>query len=192
MSKTRTFIAIAAVDEVPALARATVAELQGLTESVRWTEPDNFHWTLKFLGDVEDNLLFEICRTVARVTSQWRCFSVTADHVGAFPSLDRPRTLWLGAGEGSQPFCALQAALEDSLSDLGFRPEAKRFVPHLTLGRVGRHKHAGERMIERLQHHTACGPATMEVAEVVIYSSELERTGPSYQVVGRAPLVATS
>ena len=65
-------------------------------------------------------------------------FELECRGVGAFPAPDRPRTLWIGAGKGSQAMIALQAAIQSRLDRLGFRGEARRYVPHLTLGRAGR------------------------------------------------------
>ena len=188
MSKTRTFVAIEATDEVESLALSTIDRLLPFSDSINWVVPDNLHWTLSFLGDVNDVQIYEICRNVARVAARFSCFSLVADHVDAFPSKEKPRAVWLGPNEGSDTLCQLQADIEDSMSDLGFRPEGRRFVPHLTLGRVGGQKHAGAKLIEQLAATQDVPPSTMTVEEVIIFGSELQRAGPTYHVLGRAPL----
>ncbi|MCG8448789.1 MAG: RNA 2',3'-cyclic phosphodiesterase [Pirellulales bacterium] len=188
MSKTRTFIAIEATDEVESLALATIEQLRTYSSSMKWVAPGNLHWTLQFLGDVNDVQIYEICRSVAQVAAQFSCFSLTSDYVGAFPSTTKPRAVWLGAGEGSKKLCQLQAHIEESLSNLGFRPEGKRFVPHLTLGRVGRQKHAGQAFVQQLTNMNEPDAGSMTVEEVIVFGSELEHGGPIYHVLGRAPL----
>lgn len=188
MSKTRTFIAIEATDEVESLALATIEQLRPYADSVKWVVPDNLHWTLQFLGDVDDVQLYEICRNVSRIAADFPCFSLSANHVGAFPSKAKPRAIWLGANEGSDILCQLQAKIEDSMSDLGFRPEGRQFVPHLTLGRVGRQKHAGPNLVQQLADMEEPDTSSMSVEEIIVFGSELERTGPTYHVLGRAPL----
>ena len=190
MSKTRTFIAIEATDEVKSLARETIQRLRPLTDNVNWVVPNNLHWTLQFLGEVGDVQLFDVCRAVAKVAANAPCFTLSADSVDAFPSHERPRTVWLGAGEGSEALCQLQARIEDCLSDLGFRPEARRYVPHLTLGRVGKGSHAGAALGEQLAASQEVVPGMMTVEEVIIFGSELSREGPTYHVLGRAPLAS--
>ena len=188
MSKSRTFIAIEAADEVHGLALGAIKRLRPLADNVNWVAPDNLHWTLQFLGDVGDVQLFEVCQAVAKVAAEFPCFSLTADSLDAFPSAERPRAIWLGAEEGSETLCQLQARIEDCLSDVGFRPERRRYVPHLTLGRVSKGSHAGEAVAAQLGTMKAIGPGVMTVDEVIIFGSELERGQPTYHVLGRAPL----
>ncbi len=150
MSKTRTFIAVAACDEVYANALATIKSLRALTDNVRWVAPDNLHWTLQFLGEVDDIDLYAICRAVNRVASEMSTFQLGSLGVHAFPSIEKPRTIWLGAREGSDALCQLQDGIEERMAKLGFRPERRQFTPHLTLGRVQQGSHGGIALSERL------------------------------------------
>ena len=63
-------------------------------------------------------------------------FELEIRQAGAFPSASRPRTLWLGTGQGSESLGNLHAALENALKPLGFPKEHRRFAAHLTIGRV--------------------------------------------------------
>ncbi|MCH2115524.1 MAG: RNA 2',3'-cyclic phosphodiesterase [Pirellulales bacterium] len=188
MSKTRTFIAIKATDEVRNCALATIKKLRGLADNIKWVAPENLHWTLQFLGDVGDAQTFEVCRHVAQVAAEVSCFTLHADRVGAFPSTDRPRAIWLGAGEGSEPICRLQGLIEARMSELGFRSKQRRFVPHLTLGRVNKGSHAGTALGHHIAGLEGLEPSAMVAEEVIIFGSELERNGPTYHVLGRALL----
>ncbi len=179
MAKTRTFIAVEAVDGVHTQAQAAIERLRPLGPNVKWVEPENLHWTLQFLGDLKDEEIAEVCRRVQKVVADIEAFSITAAGVGAFPKPDRPRVLWLGADEGAESFCQLQAAIEQNLEGMGFRGENRRFMPHLTLGRVGpadNHAALGEGL-------SALGDlrgGQMFVDEVTIYESEAQRSGPKY------------
>lgn len=188
MSKTRTFIAIEATDEVVGTALSVISSLRPHTEYVNWVAAENLHWTLQFLGDVQDELLYEICRKVSKIAADYTCFPLVADQLGAFPSMQKPRVVWLGAGEGSDLLCEMQSEIEDAMSDLGFRPDGKQFIPHLTLGRVGRQRHAGEDFIDQLAKVEEIKPSGMMAEEVIIFGSELGPEGPTYHVLGRAPL----
>lgn len=188
MAKTRTFIAIEAVDEVHGRALHAIDELASAAGDVKWVAPDNLHWTLQFLGDITDEVMAAACRIVGRIAASHGPFSLTAHGVGAFPKIERPRTLWLGADEGSEPLCALQDELEEALCELGFRGENRRFVPHLTLGRLGRYSRATPALVERLESLADFSGGSMAVDEVTVYASELERSGPVYHVLATAPL----
>ncbi len=187
-SKTRTFVAIEAVDEVHARALQAIDRLSGDAENVKWVAPDNLHWTLQFLGDIADVQMAEACRIVGKVAARHAPFGLTATGVGAFPKVERPRTLWLGAGQGGEALCQLQADLEDALAELGFRGENRRYVPHLTLGRLGRGSHGGLALAERVAQMSDFEGGSMEVDEVKVFASILERGGPIYHVLSHAPL----
>jgi RNA 2',3'-cyclic 3'-phosphodiesterase len=179
MAKTRTFIAVEAVDGVHAQAQAAIERLRPLASNVKWVEPENLHWTLQFLGDLKDEEIAEVCRRVQKVVTKVEPFSLTAASVGAFPKPDKPRVLWLGAGEGSQQFCDLEAAIEENLSSMGFRGENRQFVPHLTLGRVGPGPGNAD-LGPALEDLANFAGGQMFVDEVTVYASEPQRSGPKY------------
>ncbi|RIK83442.1 MAG: RNA 2',3'-cyclic phosphodiesterase [Planctomycetota bacterium] len=188
MPKTRTFIAVEAADEVHAAALAAIDRLRSAATGIKWVEPDNLHWTLQFLGDLTDMEVAEVCLRTVRVAAEHEAFAVQARGVGAFPSIKRPRTLWLGAGEGAERLIALQADVEQALSSLGFRGENRQFVPHLTLGRAGRNADGGALLAQRLAKLADFDGGAMAVDAVTVFASELGRDGPTYHVLARAPL----
>jgi len=188
MAKTRTFIAVDAVDAVHAAAQTAIDRLRSAAENVKWVEPENLHWTLQFLGDLTDVEMAEVCLRTVRTAAKHEGFTIEAKGVGAFPSIHRPRTLWLGAGEGGDQMIALQASIEEALRSLGFRGENRKFVPHLTLGRVGRGPTGGKVLADRLAKLADFDGGVMGLDAVTVYASELGREGPTYHVLARAPL----
>jgi RNA 2',3'-cyclic 3'-phosphodiesterase len=189
MRKTRTFIAVEAVGEVHGLAMAAIDRLTPDAAGVRWVEPDNLHWTLQFLGDIDDAEIHEVCKRTARAAAGHELFSLEAHGIGAFPSNDRPRTLWIGAGEGGEELVALHASIDAEMASLGFRGERRSFVPHLTLGRLARGSRHEPDLAERLASMTDYTGGVMPVDEVIVYASFLEKRGPTYQVLARCPLL---
>ena len=185
--KTRTFIAVAVTDEVRQRALELRRQLEPAAGDVKWVAAENLHWTLQFLGDVDDVELPRVCDGAVDAVRELEPFELSARGAGAFPSNDRPRTLWLGAGAGSEAMIRLQAAIEHWLRKLGYRGEARRYVPHLTLGRAGRNSrpHSLAKELAELADFDA---GTMLVDEVTVFGSQLLCEGPEYRVLGRAPL----
>ena len=188
MSAIRTFVAIEASDDVRDRALNLIERLRPAADSVRWVAAANLHWTLQFLGQVDETAVHEICRSVAEAVRQTSPFSLAARGVGAFPSDERPRTLWLGADQGADSLIALQGNIETALATQGFRGESRRYQPHLTLGRVGRGTATGADLSETLARNADFQAGTMDVREVVVFGSELTRDGPIYHAMGRAAL----
>jgi 2'-5' RNA ligase len=185
----RTFIAVAASPGIREAALKLISRLQRseTARDVKWVAAENLHWTLQFLGNVDELNIPEVCKAVATAALESEPFDIEARGAGAFPSADRPRTLWLGAGQGAREMVALQKAVERRLKKRGYRGEERRFVPHITIGRAGR-KGSPQSLAEELAAFADYDAGTMLVDEVTIYSSQLGREGPTYEVLGRAPL----
>jgi 2'-5' RNA ligase len=187
--KTRTFIAIEASDEVRAGAMAAADRLRRVAEGVKWVDRENLHWTLQFLGDIDDAEIAEVCRRVGDVTAGTDVFPLTVVGVGAFPNSQRPKTLWVGVGDGATEMVALQAAIETALSDMGFRSDRRRYVPHLTIGRVGGRSGGLNRdLADRLAKLADEPIGEMTVDAVTLYASRLARAGAAYTVLARLEL----
>lgn len=188
--KTRTFIAVGVNDEIRAGALLAIEQLRATAPSFRWVAEENLHYTLHFLGDLTDQEVVDVCARVNRVADSCEPFSLQAAGVGAFPSVDRPRTLWVGAGRGAQEMIALQEALGQQLLDLGFRGENRRFVPHLTIGKLsGRGGRPPTDLASDLEKLATLDAGSMLVDQVTVFASKLHRDGPEYHVLARCDLV---
>ena len=188
MSLFRTFIAIEVGNDVRARATSLVRKLQRSDAKTSWTKLESLHLTLKFLGDTPDVKIPDVCQAIARAAARSQPINASFGSAGAFPNVDRPKTIWIGVDEGFEELCALQASLEEELLELGFPREPRKFKPHVTLGRV---RQAGPTQVELgallAQHHKYSG-GKVTVNEVLAMASFLDSDGPSYQVLGRARL----
>jgi 2'-5' RNA ligase len=190
MARIRTFVAVELAPSVAARAGELIDKLRVSAAQVNWVQTRNMHLTLKFLGDVPDTETPDICRVVAAAARQFEPFEITCRGVGAFPAADHPRTLWIGIEDGSEELCALQAAIEDALkAELGFAKEARRFQPHLTIGRV-KHEPPSARgeLGELIVKHAHFDADLSVIDEVVVFASFLNRSGPPHEALGRAEL----
>ena len=131
----RTFVAIFPPPEVRKKALNCAKHLP-LGERVRWTKLENVHLTLKFLGDVREEVLDDLCAALEETCAKHTPFDVGLTGLEAFPSARRARILWAGVGAGSEPLRSLTADLDTALAALGFEREERPYTPHLTLGRV--------------------------------------------------------
>jgi 2'-5' RNA ligase len=173
----RTFVA---VDLAPDVHQAIVelkGELARVPSQVRWVRNEGLHATLKFLGAVQADRAEQVGEAVARATASIAAFMARVRGLGAFPSIKRPRVLWVGME--ARPLTTLAQAVERELVSLGFARDPRPFHPHVTLGRVsgGRGWKALERLLER--HWTDDFGAT-PVNSVTVYRSDLRPGGPVY------------
>ena len=184
----RTFIAVEIPPEVKERAKQLIGRLSATPAKVKWVGLEAMHWTLKFLGDVEMIEVPAICQAVERAVAPFAPFDVEARGAGAFPDARRPRTVWVGMGQGTNEMIALHEAIERELATLGYREEGRRFRPHLTIGRV-RNSPEGVGELGGLVAASADFESGLStVYEVVIFSSQLGPKGPTHEPLGHAEL----
>jgi 2'-5' RNA ligase len=190
MQYLRTFVAVEISPEVQSRAGELMKRLSPSDVKATWTKLHNIHMTLKFLGDTPETLLPDVCRAVIKAAAKVEPFEMHFVGAGAFPSLQRPQTLWLGVREGSEEITELQQAVDEALFDLRYPKERGRYSPHVTLGRArgGAPQQFAE--LRRLLENNAQFDAGISVVEeVVVFSSTLDRVkGPTYDVLAHAEL----
>jgi len=188
MSRTvRTFVAVEISPEVRSHAARLIASLNGTAAKVKWVDPHNLHMTLKFLGEIDLREAPQVCAAVAEAMADLPPFSIRVAGAGAFPDVVHPRTVWLGVTEGSEEMVELHERLEANLTKLGFRQEQRRFRPHLTIGRVRGLQGAAE-LGQLVADRADFDAGVSDIDEVVVFSSELNRDGPTYETLSTATL----
>lgn len=183
MEKLRLFWAIT----VPAAIRDELAEIQAvfrrLKLDVKWVETENFHLTLRFLGSVDASVVEPLSAAVSKRIAGTPHFDLAFGGVGVFPSVRKPRVLWVGLRD-HEPVAVLHRQVEEAVVSLGFPCEEKAFSPHVTIGRFrSAEDSAGlERKIAEVNaRHT--GGSTVTGVDLV--SSRLTPSGPVYSVLKR-------
>lgn len=191
MGVIRAFIAVSLAEEV---ARGLARTLEDLKKrapagAVRWTPPGNIHLTLKFLGDVSEANIPAITRGLQTEVARHPALTITAADLGAFPSMRRPRVIWIGLHAPPQ-LEALQRGLEVEMERLGYPRDERPFTPHLTLGRVRKETGPAELsdlsgVLERVKVGVL---GITRVESVHLYRSVLSPGGSVYTRLFTAPL----
>lgn len=191
MARLRTFIAVDLGRTLRERCVALQETLSRAEDDVKWVEEKNLHATLLFLGEVNDRDLPVLCDAVAEVSKTHGTFTLSLDGVGCFPNPRRPRTVWVGVGQGAAELTALHDALEVPLLELGcYRREERQFTPHITLGRRKSERDA-EALARAIERQSQWHGGEVPVREVLVLSSELTRDGPIYTALSRAKLTET-
>jgi RNA 2',3'-cyclic 3'-phosphodiesterase len=154
---------------------------------VRWVDPEHYHITLKFLGQVRKGDVPRIEEAMARAAEANRSFTTELGGFGAFPTVRRPRVLWLGVGANPELRC-LKQDVEWALGDAGFEAETRAFHPHITLGRAGEEGGAGAfRGLDDLVAAITFS-CEIKVHTIDLMSSRLSREGSTYSIVSSVKL----
>lgn len=191
MSLLRTFIAVEIPPQVQKKIQQATEPLRKAigTSLVRWVPVQNMHLTLKFLGDVSSasvDILSQMLRTEADTCP---AFDMHISGLGSFPSLRRPRVLFIGI-QAPAELEALYRGIESACARLGYESETRDFSPHLTLGRVKQDASAlDQQRIRRVLEETKIDSlGTARVNSVHLYKSDLKPTGSVYTQIFSAPL----
>lgn len=192
MDAIRAFIAI----ELP---EAILAELGNIEarlkpqmphDTIRWVKADSIHLTLKFLGQVPSDQLGLITSSLRAAVAAHAPFTLEVREAGCFPNIHRPRVVWVGVQENGHRLHALQRAVENAITPLGYPTEIRDFTPHLTLGRLARDVRPADqkRIGEAVQAAGVDSLGKWEVREVALIKSDLKPSGAEYAVLTHAPL----
>ena len=191
MEMVRTFVAV----ELPADIRKRLADVQaqlrgamgGADRAVRWARTDGVHLTLQFLGDVPSGSIDAILGGVRAGCAGAKRVDLMLGSVGAFPTVERPRVLWLGLDGDATQLQTLQAAISKQLGALGYQPD-KPFKPHITLGRVREHVSKEEIAGISRALQVVAGKSTphplFTVDRVSLMKSDLQPAGAVYTELG--------
>ncbi len=190
----RAFLAVEISDDL----RARVVRVQHdlkqqlaphVTKDVRitWGQPNSFHLTVRFLGDTDEHLLPLMHEALGAINQPRPAIEIPLERLEAFPTLQKPRVLWVGPSEewlqsdAADQLSAWYRQIESCCRSFEFATDDKQFIPHLTLARIK----MGERQVGPLlaQSGVCDRPLALGaifVESLVLMKSELRPTGPRY------------
>ena len=182
----RLFLAVFPPKETQALAASAIEKLRKPGDGVSWVRPANLHYTMRFIGDVDEDGARRVADAAREAAAAHSEFGVALGPPGAFPTAKQARVIWLGVNHGNEPFAQLAHTLEQSLVKRGFEPEEREFSAHLTLGRVREPKDWTATLV------TAAAPegpaARFAVSAIAVVESQLASGGSIYSVREAAKL----
>lgn len=187
MDTSRAFVAI----ELDTTSAGSIAKwiqtLKSKVSDVRWSRPDQLHLTLKFLGDVDNRELPQMCDAMRDACQGIEDFSLELSGLGAFPKNKPPRVVWVSATDPQGALGQLAQRLDERFAALGIAKDNRAFTPHLTLGRVNRGADLQrlQQAIDQLGAQLSC---RCEVEEIVMLSSLKDEGRVVYDAIDRVEL----
>jgi 2'-5' RNA ligase len=144
---------------------------------VSWVDPEHYHVTLKFLGEVPEERMEGVQEALLRVASTTGKLDLAVEGFGAFPTIRRPQVIWVGV-EPSPALRCLKQDVEWALMGCGFDRETRAFHPHLTLGRADARDGAGafRGLDEKAANLSYQGQ--VKVRKLDLMRSQLSKSGP--------------
>lgn len=173
----RLFVAVQLTEDARRKIASGIGELPG-----RPVPPDNWHFTLRFLGTTSaadrESLVSILRRSRLRPA-----FTIRFGSLGTFPRPKRARIVWIGVSEGAAQLVSLAEKIEQAVRQAGFPAESRPFQPHLTLSRVD----PPRSVVDVIQKQPSIA-AAMNIREVTLVRSLLGKGPSKYEIVERFPL----
>jgi 2'-5' RNA ligase len=167
----RLFVALA----LPGLVKAQLGALAGGIPGARWIPPENYHLTLRFIGEIEAWRAEEVDTALAAIRAPR--FDLALAGIGTFEKAGRILSLHVTA-ERSEALSRLQAKVETALQRVGLEPERRRFAPHVSLARTD--KAETHKLVSFLQTHALFRSPPVPVEHFTLFSSRLGKEQAHY------------
>jgi RNA 2',3'-cyclic 3'-phosphodiesterase len=147
-------------------------------KGARWTSPEQWHITLHFIGEIEDDSAIREALATVKAES----FPLRLLGVGTFPPQGQPNVLWLGI-EAPPALQSLHKATGETLKTTGFTPENRPYSPHLTLARFKEIKPNREALDNYRQQHASFETESFLISNFTLYQSKLAQSGAVYTLL---------
>jgi 2'-5' RNA ligase len=168
--------------EIPFQIGQSLSMLRGGLPGARWVDPENYHLTLRFIGDVDDDVAHEVTSMLGRVKRS--PFELYVDRLTSFGS-KKPRAV-VAAVPPVTPLMEVQAEQERLMQRIGLEPEGRKYTPHVTLARL---RDASTRQVaDYLAARGFFRTPSFKVERFVLFSSRASTGGGPYIVEASYPL----
>ena len=175
----RLFVAL----DLPPEARTRLFRLATGVPGARWLPPENYHLTLRFLGEMPGHRAEELDHALAALRG--KRFTLQLGGVGVSEKAGRPQALWAGVARTPQ-LDHLQNKVETAVQRIGFEPERRRFTPHVTLARLDNSPPG--KLVEWVQAHNLLRADPVAVEHFTLFSSRLGKDAAVYTAEVEYPL----
>jgi 2'-5' RNA ligase len=177
----RLFVAL----DLPAAMRTRLSWMTGGLPGARWVPPENYHVTLRFIGELPAFRAEEVDHALAGLRAPG--FTLELAGVGTFAKGGKVHSLWVGV-ERNPSLDFLQTKVETALQRAGLDPERRRFAPHVTLARLDGVAEA--KIAAWVQGHNLFRSGPVAVEHFTLFSSRLGKEQAVYAPEVEYPLLA--
>lgn len=161
-----------------------VEKLQSQSEAFikgKWVEPQNYHMTFQFIGEVNSAKLPDILKTLQETAQGLKPVRIKYKGLGVFPNIDRARVLWFGVSNGHRQLIDISKAIVRANRRIGIKDEGKPFYPHVTICRIKEFDKKALKDFLKKYESTNFGEDFVD--RIALIKSSLTSVGPIYTVI---------
>jgi len=176
-SELRAFLAIDIDKKLVQKIEDLQKEFKKTKANVKYVEIENIHFTLKFFGNINEQMINKISIAIKNVLKEYEPINIVIKGTGSFPNEDYIKVIWLGIKE-NPILIDLAKKLDEEFKKLGFKKE-KNYSPHLTIGRMKSPKNKKE-VKDKIATFKNIEIGKMNINKISLKKSELTPNGPIY------------
>ena len=144
----RAFIAVKLPEDIADSLEDFLDDIRPLSK-IRWVKREQFHITLKFLGELEPDVIDDVIDSLSPM-KHFEPFRIELSTIGAFPNMKNANVLWLGCSRGAKELAGLSRRINDTLfNEVELERDTRKFRAHLTLARL-KGEYVSENVINQL------------------------------------------
>lgn len=175
--KIRSFIALEIPDEAITNILKIRDEKVGKLEDVRWERKEKLHLTLKFLGDINSEMIGSYSQTLEKITSNYESMNLSFSEFGIFKRRNELKILWIGLKDNLK-LIQIVDDIESSFTEFGFEKENRKFKSHITLLRFRGHEDS-EKIVSLKE--VKLPEIDFNANKITLYESMLTPSGSIYR-----------
>ncbi|HMD53647.1 MAG TPA: RNA 2',3'-cyclic phosphodiesterase [Phycisphaerae bacterium] len=186
----RLFVAITLSETIRRQLAALQKRLEQAKVQVRWVKPEQYHITVKFIGEAADDQLAQITTRLDAAAAQTQAFKLDITGLDRIESRGKVRVITAEINSPDQRLTRLHRLVDQNLAGMGFDLDMRELLPHITLGRV-QSNHGLNRLLRRLEHFAPENSEPIggwEVVDVHLFQSTLTPEGSEYKILHTAKL----
>lgn len=184
----RSFLAFELPKEIKAVVSEVSENLGNSPFDIRRLKVENIHLTMVFLGSVHEEDIHPIGQATEEICIQFSPFNVSLRGAGFFGSRKKPSILWVGLDGHIERMARFRDALQRELAPFGIKEEKRGFRPHLTIGRFRRGSRSDEHLDKFVSRYGDLTSPTCNLGRLVLFRSDLNRSGAVYSKLNSWPL----
>ena len=185
----RTFIATKISPGEKLLKTYTKLRNELKNEKIKWVNSEQFHITLFFLGDTDEEMIPRIRTQLGNMADQFNSFNINLSGLGVFKNINKPRVLWTGIYQ-YDTMKKIKERIEEEMVALGFPAEEREFRPHLTIARL-KWINDKEKLKDLIETYKKEDFQQVKINEIIYYESILKPSGPVYKPIEKFVLPDT-
>lgn len=147
-----------------------------LKEDLNWVKKENWHLTIKFLGDSTESEKEKLITALKEIDYNLTANYIQFDHLDAFPNQSHPKVLYLAVNKGKNILTDIYNKTENKLLNYGFEADERDFIPHLTIARSkSEYPNLNAKLLDKNFLNIYAN-----IEQITLYESRLKNDGPEY------------